>query len=309
VTLYPLKESVCADVFMNDCDEDVCMSWALIHNHVWSQGVVNPSWNRLVAMEDILDATAGAYPFPKALACVHGRSHDMPESVSGDRMALSADLQAKIEAADWVIGCDETGYGAWAGPMAVGMVAVPRGWTPPVKIGDSKKLSATARERAYEVLQQDTRILHGICETPVSVIDRDGVYPTLITMHTETVRRATVSLLAKAPGANVLAIVDGNLVIPGAVSLPKADSLVAAVSAASILAKVWRDREMARLDAIHPGYDFKNHVGYGTAAHMKAIEKLGVSPLHRKSYAPIARYLEAEGARHLLETLAKTRCV
>jgi ribonuclease HII len=93
-------------------------------------------------------------------------------------------------------------------------------------------------------------------------------------------------------GVGALHIADGNLDLgQGIVSLPKADTLVPAASAASIIAKVTRDREMVELNKVWPGFGFDLHMGYGVPAHQDALAKLGPCPIHRKSYAPIAALL------------------
>lgn len=209
------------------------------------------------------------------------------------RSEVPQEVATRLAEADWVIGTDETGLGAWAGDLCVVMVAIPRGWTPSVPIGDSKKLSPAARERAYEALVADPRIMHAVHTSGPRYVDKVGVYRLLVMLHTSAVRQGVVAVNVKhGAGHRILAIVDGNLPIDGATSIPKADALVPAVSAASIIAKVTRDREMAKMATIYPGYGFEKHMGYGTPEHEAALEKLGVSEIHRRSYGPIARLLE-----------------
>ena len=87
---------------------------------------------------------------------------------------------------------------------------------------------------------------------------------------------------------------DGNLPVPDAISLPKADNLVPACSLASIIAKVTRDRIMVELDKLYPEWGFKQHKGYGVPEHQKALDKFGVCPAHRRSYGPVRQALRYE---------------
>ena len=196
---------------------------------------------------------------------------------------------------DWVIGTDEAGYGCWAGDLVVGMAAVRKGWQPSVPIGDSKKLTPAARDRAYEALLKDLFIFQQVHSVSPAAVDRDGVYRTLIMTHEAAVKKAHQAIVAKyGDKTRIVVIVDGNMPIKNAVSLPKADNLIPACSAASILAKVWRDREMVKLAKVYPGYGFERHMGYGTPEHQRALGRLGVCGIHRLSYAPIAKCAEKE---------------
>lgn len=197
---------------------------------------------------------------------------------------------------DWLIGTDECGYGAWAGDLVVGMVAVPRGWTPTVPIGDSKKLTELARERAYDALLKDHGVYQQVHSVSSAAVDRVGVYKLLIMTHEAAIRQARQAIVDKhGTQTRIASIADGSLPLKNAVSLPKADAKIPAVSAASIIAKVWRDREMVRLAKEYPGYGFETNRGYGgneAHAHTIALEKLGPCPIHRRSFAPVARCLE-----------------
>lgn len=158
----------------------------------------------------------------------------------------------------------------------------------PHGVRDSKKLSPRQREALYSVLVETCHWAVGIVEP--SVIDRIN-----IRQATFLAMQLAVRSLDVTPSHIV---VDGN-VHPGFPTVPlaqveavvKADDTVPQVSAASILAKVTRDRILRELDARHPGYGFARHAGYPTAAHKQALLALGPSPVHRLSYAPVREVL------------------
>lgn len=182
-----------------------------------------------------------------------------------------------------ILGIDEVGRGAWAGPMVVGAVVL--GDAHIKGLTDSKKLTKRSRERiALQVRQQAAGV--GLGWVSARQIDEIGLSAALKL----AARRAVVDI--GCPYDEI--IIDGTIrLIEGddVTLLKKADLLIPAVSAASVVAKVARDAYMARLDGLFEGYNFGSHVGYGTAAHLKAIQESGILALHRKSFAPIANIL------------------
>lgn len=198
--------------------------------------------------------------------------------------------------ADWVVGSDEVGYGAWAGPLLVCAVAVPRGFAEP-GIGDSKKLSEKQREQAFDRFTRSTPVKHHMVWVHSQDIDQEGVWKALLRAH----RVALETVIAMVEGST-LRVIDGfpngteAIGVPGAIGLPKGDQLVPAVSLASILAKVTRDRHMVTLAGQYPGYGFGAHKGYGTPDHQRALKEKGPCEIHRKSYAPIKSALTSEEA-------------
>ena len=185
-----------------------------------------------------------------------------------------------------VAGVDEAGRGPLAGPVVVAAVILDPA-RPIHGLDDSKKLSAARREALY--LQVVERALaHCTVMVEIDEIDRLNIFQaTMVGMS-----RAVAGLSMAAHEA----LVDGNklprdLPCPGR-AIVGGDALEPAISAASILAKVTRDRLMVRLDADHPGYGFAVHKGYPTPAHLEALERLGPCPLHRRSFAPVHRALE-----------------
>lgn len=200
----------------------------------------------------------------------------------------------------WVVGSDECGYGAWAGPLVVCAVAVPVGWVGPPELNDSKQLTPAQRAVLYGELQDLTMFIAGVESAD---IDKYGVKASLVTAHAHALLR----VLEKYPDAEV--IVDGIVRIPQvpqARCVPKADSIYPAVMAASIIAKVNRDFVMRQYHKEYPHYGFDSNVGYGGGknhAHTLGLAKHGVCPLHRRSYAPIKAALAAQRQTNLFEEL------
>lgn len=192
---------------------------------------------------------------------------------------------------DWhppglVAGVDEAGRGPLAGPVVAAAVILDD-QQPIAGLADSKVLSAQRREKLFDEIRAKA-LCCSIAEASVEEIDRLNILEaTMLAM-----RRAVLGLRLKP----VRVLVDGNrlprLDVP-AEAVVKGDALVAAISAASILAKVTRDRWCEQLHAQYPQYGFGGHKGYGTAEHMTALQLHGACPEHRRSFAPVARVLQA----------------
>lgn len=180
-----------------------------------------------------------------------------------------------------IAGVDEAGRGACAGPLVVAAVIL-SDFKALHEVRDSKELSATTRERLYELIIENSKA-HSIIHISPAEVDANG----LQRCNIEGMRRAIQNL--SEPPEYVLT--DGypipGLAIPN-LAVWKGDQVALSISAASILAKVSRDRQMRDLDSKYPGYGLADHKGYVTAAHSAALERLGVSPIHRRSYANIA---------------------
>lgn len=194
-------------------------------------------------------------------------------------------LAHEIAEHEFICGSDEVGYGSWAGPLVVCAAVVHRTWSAP-GVTDSKKLSPAARERAYEMLVPT--VTYGLVEIPSVQIDHLGVSAAWEQAHSKAIQKALDAHRAQGSAALPLIIIDGSRGLLGAWPLPKADLLIPAVSAASIIAKVHRDRHMQALSKLHPGYGWDSNSGYGTPQHQEALKRLGVTDQHRKSYSPIA---------------------
>lgn len=184
-----------------------------------------------------------------------------------------------------VCGIDEAGRGPLAGPVVAAAVVLPPGLALP-GLNDSKKLTARRREALYTQLRKDERVLIGVGMAAAAEIDRLNI---LRATH-EAMARAVLSL----PSAPDFCLIDGLPVpqfpLPQR-ALVKGDARCLSIAAASIVAKVTRDRLMQDLAQQYPGYGFERHAGYGTAAHLAALRRLGPCPEHRRSFAPVAQLL------------------
>lgn len=198
-------------------------------------------------------------------------------------MRPTGDPRIDNSSASVIVGSDEVGFGAWAGPLVVAAVAVPRDWTDP-RVKDSKKLSEKRREALYEEFWKPDGFPMCVQVIEPEVIDERGVWACLTQAHYDATHGMDDRLVYEP-----LIIVDGKIPVEGAIALPKADNLVPAVALASIIAKVTRDRIMIELDKQYPGYDFASSKGYGVPKHQAALNKLGPCPTHRRSYDPVAR--------------------
>lgn len=183
-------------------------------------------------------------------------------------------------------GVDEVGRGPLAGPVvAAAVILDPE--RPIEGLKDSKQLSEKRRETLAAQIRERA-LAWSLGRAEVEEIDRINILQASLLAMQRAV--AGLSLVPE------LVLVDGNHCPP--VDCPvqavvKGDSLIAAISAASIIAKVSRDQEMVALDRLYPGYGLAGHKGYPSKLHLEALQRLGVTPIHRRSYAPVRRVLEA----------------
>jgi ribonuclease HII len=189
-----------------------------------------------------------------------------------------------------ILGIDEVGRGPWAGPLVVGAVVL--GGVTIDGLTDSKKLSKKRRQE-LDIIIRDKAEAIGLGWVDASEIDVIGLSAALVMATKRAVEQIKVPYheIIIDGTINFLADTTKGLYVT---TMKKADLLVPAVSAASIVAKVARDAYMYEQDAVYPDYGFKSHVGYGTAAHIVAIEKFGVSPLHRLSIEPLKKYVKKD---------------
>jgi ribonuclease HII len=191
-----------------------------------------------------------------------------------------------------ILGIDEVGRGPWAGPLVIGAVVL--GGVEIAGLTDSKKLSKKRRDE-LDILIREQAAGYGLGWVSADEIDQIGLSAALVLATKRAVEQVKVSYHEIIIDGTINFLKDtskGQYVT----TLKKADLLIPSVSAASIIAKVARDNFMTAQDAMYPGYKFASHVGYGTAVHRAAIETLGVTPLHRLSFAPLQKYAKGKTA-------------
>ncbi|MEP0073367.1 MAG: ribonuclease HII, partial [Marinomonas sp.] len=187
---------------------------------------------------------------------------------------------------DLLAGTDEAGRGPLAGEVVAAAVILDPN-NPIAGLADSKKLSEKKREALFDEIQEKA-LAYAIASASIEEIDELNI------LH--------ASMLAMSRSIDLLSIkpehvlVDGNRLPPNlpcsAEAVVKGDARQAAISAASILAKVTRDRSIVEAAERYPGYGFEKHKGYPTAVHLEAIQRLGVTPIHRRSFGPVKKILE-----------------
>lgn len=200
----------------------------------------------------------------------------------------SFDFEMRL--AGTIAGIDEVGRGPLAGPVVAAAAIIDRARAAPALlrlIDDSKKLSEARREMAFEAMVEAGCVSWAAGEASVEEIDRLNIL-----QATFLAMRRALAGLAPTPDR---VLVDGNRIPPGlgcaAECIVGGDRLSYSIAAASILAKVTRDRQMARLAADFPGYGWESNRGYGSAGHLEALKQLGPTPHHRMSFAPLSRLL------------------
>jgi ribonuclease HII len=185
-----------------------------------------------------------------------------------------------------VAGLDEAGRGALAGPVVAGAVILPlqdaQRLRALIDVDDSKRLTPATRERLFDLITANVPA-YGVGCVPASVIDQHGIIAATKQAMTEALNQL------QTPAEHLL--IDGRIRL-ARINLPqqsiiRGDSLSISIAAASILAKVTRDRLMIELDDLYPAYGFARHKGYGTAYHCQAISRHGPTPEHRLTFAPL----------------------
>jgi ribonuclease HII len=192
-----------------------------------------------------------------------------------------AGVGAQADRALVIAGTDEAGRGCLAGPVVAAAVVLPPGWAP-AALDDSKRLTARRRRALYADIVREALDWRAEAAWPREIELTDILRSSL---------RAMAAAVARLRVRPDLVLVDGNRAPPldcPAACLVGGDGLSAAVAAASIVAKVVRDDLMIELDARYPGFGFAGHKGYGSAAHLEALRRLGPCPLHRLTFAPVA---------------------
>lgn len=203
----------------------------------------------------------------------------LPPTLDGGQDLYAYEAALRLYGFASVAGADEAGRGACAGPLVAGAVILPPDLRPE-GLNDSKLMTAAARERAYDQIVADAA--WAVAVIPAADVDRMGVQ-----QANYAALRQAVAGLSLAPE---FVLFDG-FAVPGVVigsqAVVKGDRLAACISAASVIAKVTRDRIMVELHETHPVYGFAAHKGYSTAAHQAALDEHGPCPEHRRSYANV----------------------
>lgn len=194
------------------------------------------------------------------------------------RLERMKEYERKYEGYSIVCGIDEAGRGPLAGPVVAAAAVLPKDATI-LWLNDSKKLSEKRREELFQEIQEKA-VTYGVGVVSPAVID--GIN---ILQATYEAMRQAVSALSSEPDI----LLNDAVIIPGIdekkqVKIIKGDAKSVSIAAASILAKVTRDRMMGEYDKLYPEYGFAQHKGYGTKAHMDAIREFGVCPIHRRSF-------------------------
>ncbi len=196
-----------------------------------------------------------------------------------DRPTLELEQGELALAPGAIAGVDEAGRGPWAGPVVAAAVVLDLDCLP-VGIADSKALRVQERDAAFASIQKNARVGVGVAD--VGQIDRDNILNATMWAMAEAVAQ-----LEEMPR---LVLVDGNRRPPvgcEARTVVKGDAKCLSIAAASIVAKVTRDRLMTDLAEVYPGYGFERHKGYGTPQHREALHRLGATPIHRRSFRPV----------------------
>ena len=188
------------------------------------------------------------------------------------------EFEEKYSAFSYICGIDEVGRGPFAGPVVAGAVILPKNCSL-LYLNDSKQLSEKKREELFDMIINEA-VSYGLGQVSNERIDEVNI----LNATYEAMRQA-ISKLDPAPDL----LLNDAVNIPGLgdlkqVPIIKGDTLSASIAAASIIAKVTRDRLMVEYDSIYPGYGFAKNKGYGSADHIKALKELGPTPIHRRSF-------------------------
>ena len=189
-------------------------------------------------------------------------------------------------------GIDEAGRGPLAGPVTAATIVLPSDYRNP-RVTDSKKLSARIREELFSELVSQAEAYSIVSVGPRRIEKLNIREATRLAMRLSA-EKVCRELVMKGKNADVHFLIDGNMTIGGNLSqeaIVKGDSKVLSISAASILAKVTRDRLMCRLEERYPGYGLSDHKGYPTATHRENIKKFGPSRIHRRTFAGVREYI------------------
>lgn len=231
--------------------------------------------------ELILDGRAGVQ------AAISKRKRELQKQVDEDlrlEKMLAYEKELYTQGIELIAGVDEVGRGPLAGPVVAAAVILPKGCKIP-GLNDSKKIPKAKHKEIYEAVLQNA-IAIGVGVKDNHVIDQVNIY--------EATKLAMMEAIGQLePQPQHLLIDAMKLDLPiYQTSIIKGDANSLSIAAASIVAKVTRDQMMEEFDREYPGYDFAQNAGYGTAKHLAGLDKLGVTPIHRRSFEPIKSMCE-----------------
>ena len=231
--------------------------------------------------ELILDGRAGVQ------AAISKRKRELQKQVDEDlrlEKMLAYEKELYTQGIDLIAGVDEVGRGPLAGPVVAAAVILPKACKIP-GLNDSKKIPKSKHKEIYEAVLQNA-IAIGIGVKDNHVIDQVNIYEA-----TKLAMMEAIGQLDPQPQHLLIDAMKLDLPIPQT-SIIKGDANSLSIAAASIVAKVTRDQMMEEFDCEYPGYDFTQNAGYGTANHLAGLDKLGVTPIHRRSFEPVKSMCE-----------------
>ena len=231
--------------------------------------------------ELILDGRAGVQ------AAISKRKRELQKQVDEDlrlEKMLAYEKELYTQGIDLIAGVDEVGRGPLAGPVVAAAVILPENCKIP-GLNDSKKIPKSKHKEIYEAVLQNA-IAIGIGVKDNQVIDQVNIYEA-----TKLAMMEAIGQLDPQPQHLLIDAMKLDLPIPQT-SIIKGDANSLSIAAASIVAKVTRDQMMEEFDCEYPGYDFTQNAGYGTANHLAGLHKLGVTPIHRRSFEPVKSMCE-----------------
>lgn len=231
--------------------------------------------------ELILDGRAGVQ------AAISKRKRELQKQVDEDlrlEKMLAYEKELYTQGIQLIAGVDEVGRGPLAGPVVAAAVILPENCKIP-GLNDSKKIPKSKHKEIYEAVLQNA-IAIGIGVKDNQVIDQVNIYEA-----TKLAMMEAIGQLDPQPQHLLIDAMKLDLPIPQT-SIIKGDANSLSIAAASIVAKVTRDQMMEEFDREYPGYDFAQNAGYGTAKHLAGLDKLGVTPIHRRSFEPIKSMCE-----------------
>ena len=231
--------------------------------------------------ELILDGRAGVQ------AAISKRKRELQKQVDEDlrlEKMLAYEKELYAQGIDLIAGVDEVGRGPLAGPVVAAAVILPKACKIP-GLNDSKKIPKSKHKEIYEAVLQNA-IAIGIGVKDNHVIDQVNIYEA-----TKLAMMEAIGQLEPQPQHLLIDAMKLDLPIPQT-SIIKGDANSLSIGAASIVAKVTRDQMMEEFDCEYPGYDFTQNAGYGTANHLAGLHKLGVTPIHRRSFEPVKSMCE-----------------